>query len=261
MSLTVSIITVVRNAKATIGQALASVAAQDYPQVEHWVLDGESTDGTKQVIESFAQEHPEVRWRSKADKGMYHALNQGIELASGQIIGFLHADDFFANPHVISSVVAAFKQGVDAVYGDLVYVDAQDTSSIKRYWQAGNFKPGTFIKGWHPPHTALFLRRDVYQRYGDFDTSFPIGNDVELMMRLFEKHRIRSVYLPQVLVHMRTGGISNRSFKNILAQNQTIMRAFKQNDLKVSWPYFIVNKGLNRFKQYVRKPKRVKDVV
>lgn len=260
MKPTITIITVVKNAKRTIEQALESVAEQLYPNVEHWVLDGQSTDGTKDIIERYARRHPNVKWRSKKDKGMYHALNEGIELACGEVIGFLHSDDFFANPMVLNDVADMFNDDIDAVYGDLVYVDPIKTKKIRRFWQAGRFNPGAFVKGWHPPHTALFVKRAIYQRFGDFDTSLPIGNDVELMMRFFEKHRIRSAYIPKVLVHMRMGGISNRSVKNVIKQNQTIMQAFKKNNLKVSWPSFIVNKSINRFKQFTSKPKKVKDV-
>lgn len=252
----ITIITVVRNAAQTIAHALNSVASQDYPNVEHLILDGASTDGTLEIITQFASKHAYISFESKPDKGMYFALNEGIKKASGEIIGFLHADDFFQSPDVLSHI-AHHAEGVEGVYGDLVYVDPKNIEKVRRFWQSSPYQRGAFKKGWHPPHTALFLKKNVYEQYGGFDTSLKLGNDVELMMRFFEKHHIKTRYIPKVLVCMRLGGISNRSIKNIIQQNKAIMQAFSQNDLRVSWPYFLVHKSANRLKQFIKQPKEV----
>ncbi len=255
----ITIVTVVRNAQATIAHALRSVASQSYPHIEHLILDGASTDGTLEILQAFADLHPNVTLMSKPDKGMYHALNEGITLATGDVIGFLHADDFFKDSDVLKTVMAQFSS-VDAVYGDLVYVDPVDIKKIRRYWQSCPYQAGAFARGWHPPHTALFIRKSIYQDLGGFDTSLPVGNDVELMMRFFEKHQISSQYIPKLLVAMRLGGISNRSLRGVWLQNKVIMSSFSKNNLSVSWPYFIGHKCMDRLKQFIRRPREVKNV-
>mgnify|MGYP001763935638 CR=1 FL=1 len=252
----ITIITVVRNAEKTILQALESVARQSYADIEHWVLDGASTDGTLKVIESFAKTHPNVRVRSQKDKGMYDALNQGIQLATGEVIGFLHADDFYRHDKVLEEVASVFKPNLEAVYSDLVYVDPTDTTQIKRFWQSKPFHKGDFGKGFCPPHPTFFVRKSTYDRLGGFDTSLKIGNDVELMMRFMEKHQIPTYYHPAIWVVMRLGGISNRSFKNIWQQNQVIMKAFAKNGLPFSFYTYIFYKFLDRASQFLKKPKR-----
>lgn len=251
----ITIITVVRNAKTTVLQALESVASQNYPQLEHIVLDGLSTDGTQDIVNEFAAKHPHVYFRSQKDNGMYDALNQGIALATGDIIGMLHADDFYAHDLVLQEVVSRFKSGVEAVYSDLLYVDPKNTSKVVRYWQSRDYCQGDFAKGWCPPHPTFFVKKEVYQRFGDFDIQLPIGNDVELMMRLMEKSKISTRYCAKVWVVMRMGGISNQSLSNIIAQNKVIIKALKRHQLPHSLIGFVARKIIDRLGQYIKKPK------
>ena len=252
----ITIITVVRNAASTILHALKSVASQNYPNLEHLVLDGLSTDGTQALIEDFAEKHPHVQFRSQKDKGMYDALNQGIALAHGDLIGMLHADDFYAHDQVLAQVASQFKPGVEAVYSDLLYVDPVNTSKVVRYWQSRDYQQGYFAKGWCPPHPTFFVKKEVYDRLGNFDITLPIGNDVELMMRFMEKEKLVTRYCNQVWVVMRMGGISNQSFTNIVAQNKVILRALKQHRLPHSSLGFVAHKVIDRLGQYLKKPKR-----
>lgn len=254
---TITIITVVKNGKQTLPFAIESVIEQNYSQLQHIIMDGASSDGTQQIIEQYAERYPHISFTSKPDKGMYYALNEGIERASGDIIGFLHADDFLYSPDVLKTVASEMGTA-DGIYGDLVYVSPKNIEKVRRFWQSCPYKAGAFRKGWHPPHPALYLKRAVYERFGGFDTSLRLGNDVEFMMRLFERHHIEARYIPKTLVGMRLGGISNRSFSNIYQQNKSIMEAFAKNNLRVSWPYFIFHKGANRLKQFIKQPKEVK---
>jgi glycosyltransferase involved in cell wall biosynthesis len=241
---------VVRNAEATILDTLKSVASQIYPHKEHWVLDGKSTDRTLEIVQDFAKDHEHIKILSEKDAGMYHALNRGISLATGDVVGFLHADDFYAKPTVLEEVAAAWREDIEGVYSDLLYVDPTDISKVRRVWKSKTFKQGDFSKGWCPPHPTLFIKRAVYDKLGGFDVMLPIGNDVELMMRYFERHQITTQYCPGVWVIMRMGGISNRSFKNIIRQNRVIMHAFKVNQIPFSWIHFVIGKMADRFKQF-----------
>ncbi len=252
----VSVITVVRNNERTIEHCLQSVANQSHPNVEHIVLDGQSTDATFKLIQDFAKHHPNVKAFSQADEGMYDALNKGIGMASHEVIAFLHSDDVYAHDDVLKEACLNI-QDVDAVYSDLVYVKADDVHQVVRYWRSKAFKPGLFTYGWCPPHPTLMIKRAKYEQLGGFDISLPIGNDVELMMRFFEKHHLNARYCPKVWVKMRMGGISNRSIKNIYRQNQVIAKSFKKNQLPFSWAKFVTGKLISRASQFIKKPELV----
>lgn len=233
----VTVITVCRNSAAVIADCVRSVAAQDYPHVEHLIVDGASTDGTVEAFLSVGSER--VRWLSEPDEGLYFALNKGLALASGEVIGFLHADDVFADSGVLGRLAAAFADpGCDACYGDLEYVSGDDPARVVRFWRAGRFEPGAFASGWMPPHPTFYARTSVYRDYGGFDTRFSIGADWDILFRLFEIKRIRAVYLPGVMVRMRLGGISNRSLKNIFSNNLQCLRSFRKYGRRISLGYF-----------------------
>ena len=247
----VSIITVVYNNQAMIGNSIQSVLDQDYPGVEYIIVDGGSTDGTREIIKSFGKRINKMI--SEPDKGIYDAMNKGIKLASGDIIGILNSDDVFADDTVLSEVAETFrKTGVDAVYGDLFYVDKDDANKIIRYWKAGQYKPGSFRKGWHPAHPALFVKRQVYEKCGGFHISFNVSADFELMLRLFEKHKIKTAYVPKVLVKMRLGGESNRALGNIVRGNLNILRAFWKNGIFVT-PFYTIRRLFPKIEQFYRK--------
>lgn len=224
----VTIITAVYNRAETVGQALDSVAAQSYGNVEHLVVDGASTDGTLNEIRR--REHAHMRVISEPDEGLYHALNKGVAAATGDIIGLMHSDDFFAHDDVLSDVTCAFNNTtVGAVYGDLEYVYASDPTKVIRHWHAGAYTPGKLARGWMPPHPALFLRREVFECFGAYDTSYRIAADYDAILRWFGKGGMTSAYLPKVLVKMRVGGESNRSIERILRKSREDYRALRSN--------------------------------
>ena len=223
-----SVITVVRNRAATVGQAAASLAAQSCGDYEHIVQDGCSTDGTLAVLEAAAD--PRMKLLSAADGGIYDALNLGLARSSGQIIGLLHSDDFYAHADVLDHVAGRFAEtGADAVYGDLDYISAADPMRIVRRWRAGEFRPGDLRRGWMPPHPALFLRRSVIEQWGGYDPSFQIAADYDTILRYFGTGQITAAYLPEVLVKMRLGGASNRSLARIIRKSREDYRALRNN--------------------------------
>ena len=248
-----SIISVSLNSAATIRDAIESVLVQDYPNIEYIVVDGASEDDTMRIVAEYGNRV--ARSVSAPDDNVYDAMNTGIALATGDVVGFINSDDFYASSTVVSSVAAVFdKTGADAVYGDLCYVRRNDVSRVVRYWRSSRFTPGDFARGWCPPHPTFFVRRSVYQRLGGFDPDFPVAGDVELMMRFLEIHRISSEYLPIVLVKMRMGGQTNRSIRNIIRQNRRVMAALRKHGLEDSWPRFLAHKARLRIGQFVAKP-------
>jgi glycosyltransferase involved in cell wall biosynthesis len=250
----VSIITVCYNADIFISSAIESVLAQSYDEVEFIVIDGGSTDGTVLIIESFGDKV--THFISEPDKGIYDAMNKGIGHASGDIIGFLNADDFYAHGGVLETVARCFAEhpALEACYSDLMYVDQFDTSRIVRYWQSNPFQPGSFSRGWCPPHPTFFVRRSVYERFGGFDLSYRIAADVELMMRFLEVHKLRVKYVPDVWVKMRMGGTTNKNLRNVWVQNQEVLSALRSHGLPANPVSFFVNKLWSRGKQFVRMP-------
>jgi glycosyltransferase involved in cell wall biosynthesis len=249
----ISIITVCYNSEKTIDDTLLSVRAQTYGDIEHIIVDGGSTDRTLAVVAAVGAHVTKVV--SEPDKGIYDAMNKGIALATGEVIGFINADDFYPTPEVLALVAAAFDDGgADCCYGDLCYVQQNDVSKTVRYWRSAPFLTGLFGRGWCPPHPTFFVRREVYARLGSFDLNFKIGADIELMARFLEVERISNHYIPSVLVHMRMGGTTNRSLSNIVKQNLEIRRAFLALGLGFSWWRFMANKVVSRALQFFRRP-------
>ena len=249
----VSIITVAFNSFSVINDCLASVKLQKYSDIEHIMIDGASTDGTLSILKS--KRHQFASLISEKDRGIYHAMNKGIGIASGDIIGFLNSDDFYINNNVISEVVKEFKKdsSIDACYADLIYVGKSDTSKIIRYVKSCEFKEGLFSKGWCPPHPTFFVRRSVYEDLGNFDINYNIASDVDLMMRFLEVHKIKSRYVPKVWIKMRMGGTTNKSIRNIWIQNMEVFNSFKKNGLSVNPISFFINKLISRFNQFLKR--------
>jgi glycosyltransferase involved in cell wall biosynthesis len=249
----VSLITVTFNSVSVINDCLDSISSQEYNNIQHIVIDGASTDGTLSILES---KHSQISTLiSKPDNGIYDAMNKGIQIATGDIIGFLNSDDFYANNKVISKVVREFERDslLDACYSDLIYTKKYDTSQNVRYWKSNKFTAGLFSKGWCPPHPTFFVRRSVYERLGIFDLNYHIASDVDLMMRFLEKHKIKSKYIPEVWVKMRMGGITNKNLKNIWLQNKEIIHSFNKNNLSVNLLKFLVFKIISRILQFFRR--------
>lgn len=244
----ISVITVSYNSAATIADTVRSVASQTHPDIEHLVIDGRSTDDTVQVVE--AHRHPNLVLTSEPDKGIYDAMNKGLSRATGDVIGFLNADDFYADADVLVRVAKAFEDdtSVEACFGDLLYV-TEDNQSVVRYWKSQPFAPGSFARGWSPAHPTFYIRRSALDRLGSFDLSYRLAADTEIMMRYLEKGRVHSAYISGVQVRMRVGGATNRSLRNIFRQNQEIFRALKKNGVPYSMISFMLHKLASRFWQ------------
>jgi glycosyltransferase len=225
----ISIITTTYNSSKTISDCITSVNNQTYSDIEHIIIDGASIDNTIKIIDSLPNRVTTII--SEPDKGIYDALNKGIHMATGDVIGFLHSDDIYASDKVISTVVDQFHQtSADVIYGDLNYVNKNNTKKIVRYWKSCPFHPFLLKKGWMPPHSTFFAKRELYQRYGVFDTSFRISADYDLMLRFLKTRELNVHYIPEVLIHMRLGGQSNKSLKNIIRKTREDWRAIKKNE-------------------------------
>lgn len=226
----ISVITAVYNRVGTISQALDSVRRQVGPGVEHIVIDGASTDGTLQCLQ--ARRIDMAVLVSEPDGGIYDALNKGLARATGDVVGLMHSDDFFADDQVLQDVATAFADpAVDAVYGDLDYVARDDPARIIRRWRSGAYDPARLARGWMPPHPTLYLRRSVIERWGGFDTRFRIAADYDAVLRYFGKGRIQAAYVPRVLVKMRVGGESNRSLSRIWRKSREDYQALRRNGM------------------------------
>lgn len=214
--LKISIITATYNCEDVIESALNSVAEQIYNDIEHIVIDGLSTDRTIQILKNR-----NVKLISERDDGIYDALNKGVKISSGDVIGFLHADDEFASRNVISKIAEVFQSdsSVSAVYGDLVYVLRKDSSRIIRYWKSKSYNDKLIGKGWMPPHPTLYVRKDFYQKVGGFSLNYKIASDYFFILSLFTLPNFKSVHLPEILVKMKLGGESNHSIKAILKKS------------------------------------------
>ena len=228
MTLSISIITAVYNRVATIAEALDSVSRQSFADIEHLVIDAQSTDGTLDEIARCRT--PAMRVVSEPDQGIYDALNKGMRLSSGNILGVVHSDDVLAHKHVLSLVAAAFADpSIDAVYGDLDYVAHDNPERIVRRWRSGTFHHDKLRRGWMPPHPALFIRREIVETLGGYDTSYRIAADYDAILRWFGSGAVRAAYIPDVLVKMRVGGESNRSLERVWRKSREDYRALRSN--------------------------------
>ncbi|MBE0427868.1 MAG: glycosyltransferase [Nitrospirae bacterium] len=245
-----SIITASFNCAQTIEDCIQSIINQTYPDIEHIVIDGGSKDGTLEVINKYRDKIAKLV--SEPDKGIYDAMNKGLRYTTGDIVGILNSDDVYADEYVLENVVKAMSENnVDTCYGDIVYVERDNMEKVVRDWKGGEFNKQNFRKGWMPPHPTFFVRKEIYQKYGVFNTDFPIAADYELMLRFLYKHNISTVYIPRLLVKMRTGGKSkpelNRIAKNMLEN----YRAWKVNGLEPNLLTFIM-KPLSKATQYMK---------
>lgn len=245
----VSVITATFNSARTVRDTLVSVRNQDYPIIEHIIIDGGSKDETMAIVSSF----PHVAYSQSApDKGIYDAMNRGLQVASGDVIGILNSDDMYSADDIISRVVSCFlNQETDAVYGDLQYVDSVFTEKVLRHWRSGSYRKGSFKLGWMPPHPTFFVRRDVYEQFGVFRLDMGTAADYELMLRFIHKHGIRLQYIPDVLVKMRAGGASNSKLCSRLKANSEDRKAWQVNGLK---PLLVTSflKPLRKVPQFLR---------
>lgn len=248
----ISVITATYNCGQTLSTTLESISAQRYPHIEHLVMDGNSKDDTLDLVRGWSK-HP-IKLESGPDKGIYDALNKGIAKASGDIVGFLHADDVLQDDRVLEKVARAFEDpSVQAVYGDLVYVDPEDLGRVIRTWHSGDFDRRKLRRGWMPPHPTFYARRSLYERLGGFDLRYRIAADYDCMLRLLSVDEVRTVYIPEVLVRMRIGGVSNRSLKNILQKSREDLEIARCN--RVGGLGTIALKNLSKVSQFWKLPR------
>ena len=241
----ITVITPVYNGQDTIRSCIESVLSQNHDDKEYIVVDGASKDNTVDIL----KEYP-IKWISEKDKGLYDAFNKGIMMATGDVVCFLCADDMYEHPNVLQTAADTFASHpeVDIVYGDIIYVDKDDLSKIKRYWKSSPFTPGLFKKGWLPPNTALFIKRSVFLKYGLFSLKFKMASDFEMQYRFFEVNRVKTFYTSNIMVRMRSGGMSNAGLKGMYRSLKECYDALKLHKVKQPLIY-IINTLFYRAKQ------------
>lgn len=228
----ISLITTTYNSAATLQHTFDSVLAQSYKDIEYWVIDGGSKDGTVDLIREYESKFcGKMRWLSETDRGLYDAMNKGILHATGDIVGILNSDDFFTSDTVLQSVVEGFSDDIDAVYGDIHFVRPGNLDKCVRYYSSRNFRPWALRFGYMPAHPSFYARRELFEKYGVYSLNYRLAADYEMMVRLFRKAKIRYKYLPVDMVTMRTGGVSTRSIKNRLQLTVEDAKACRENGM------------------------------
>lgn len=244
----VSIITVTFNSERYLADCIASVRKQTYNNIEHIIVDGKSTDGTLKIIQRNASSI--ARWISETDRGMYDAINKGINMATGDIIGILNSDDMLASPDVIMDIVACFdEKKIDSVYGDLVYVDPGNPQKVMRYWKGLSYKRSRFNYGWMPAHPTFYIRRELIAEFGEYENHYYSAADYEFMARYLYSHKVSSCYIPKMIVKMRNGGVSNSNFYRRFRANRRDYLAMKKNKIPFAFLVSIL-KPLIKIPQY-----------
>lgn len=247
----VSVITIAYNSSETIADTIRSVLSQNYHDIEYIIVDGSSKDGTVELVKSFGNKVS--KFISEPDRGIYDAMNKGVQLATGDIIGILNSDDFYADENVIADVVSKFeRESSDALYGDLVYVNREQTDKVVRTWKAGEYRHGKFLSGWMPPHPTFFAKRACYEQFGLYSLELKSAADYELMLRFIHKHGIRLSYLPRTMTKMRLGGQSNVSLMNRIKANLEDRKAWQMNGLHPGL-FTLTRKPLSKVVQFLKK--------
>ena len=244
----VTLITVTLNSEKFLEDAIKSVMVQDYKHIEHIIVDGASTDGTLAIIEKYKGHI--AAWVSEKDFSMYDAINKGMKMATGDIIGTLNSDDMLASTDVISRIVDSFEtKKVDAIYGDLVYVAPDDTAQVLRKWKGGEFSIKRFHYGWMPAHPTFYFHRSLLETCGYYETHFFTAADYEFMVRYLYYHKVSAAYIPKLIVKMRNGGMSNNNIFRRLRANRRDYLAMKKN--KVPMPLVVsILKPVIKLHQY-----------
>lgn len=247
----ISIITVCFNSERTINETIKSVLNQTYDNIEYIIVDGGSKDKTLEIIkENEDKFNGKLIWKSEKDKGLYDAMNKGIKMSTGDVIGFINSDDLFCDNEALEKIMDIFNQNkkLDSVYADLYYVDQKNTDKIIRKWVTGKQKKFKF--GWHPGHPTLYLKKEVYNKFGLFNIEYRLAADFEIMLRFLERFKITTHYLQEYLVKMRIGGETNKSIKNMIKQNIECIKAFSENEIKVNILLYPFYRLLPKIKQY-----------
>lgn len=249
----ISIVTATYNSADTLEVCMDSVLNQTYKNIEYILIDGNSTDGTLELIKSKAQTNPQITWISEPDKGIYDALNKGIAKATGDVIGFVHSDDYLAVEDILHKIAQIFiSTQVDGVYGNLHYVQLQNPDVVVRNWKSQAFKKSLLHRGWMPAHPTLFLKRDVYRAFGIFNLDYRIAADYDFVLRIFNQAHLKFHYLPETITKMRVGGESNKSLANLILKTKEDYRAARANNL--SFPILAIGlKNLSKIPQWFSK--------
>ena len=246
----ITLITATYNSYPNIQDTIQCIQEQTHKNIEFIVVDGGSND---QTIDAVKESSIVSRYISEPDKGIYDALNKGVKMASGDIIGFVHSDDLLASPDILEKISKLFEtKNVDGVYGDLLYVDKDDTNKTIRYWKSKPFTPGLLKKGWMPAHPTLFLKREVYEKHGLFNLDYQIAADYDFMLRILQDNELKFAYLPKIITKMRIGGASNRSLKNILQKSTEDYKAIKKNKIGFA-PLVLFSKNISKLPQFFKK--------
>lgn len=246
----VSIITATYNSASTIKACMDSVLNQTYDDIEYIIVDGGSNDETLSYIKEKANERPEIVFNSEPDKGIYDALNKGIKKATGDVVGFVHSDDFLAGNNIIADIVNAFKtKNVDGVYGNLHYIALENTDKVIRNWVSEPFQSKLLKQGWMPAHPTLYLKKEIYDKNGVFDLTYNIAADYDFILRIFKQEKLKFYFLSKTVVKMRVGGASNRNFKNIIKKTKEDYKAIKVNNIG-SWVTILL-KNVSKIKQFI----------
>lgn len=247
----ISIITATYNSATHVASCIESVYSQTYSNIEHIIVDGASKDNTVEIVKAIPNRVTKLI--SEPDKGIYDAMNKGIRLATGDIVGILNSDDFYASNTIIETIVKVFQEAnVESVFGNLDFVAANEIDKVVRHWKSTPFIQGSFSKGWHPPHPTFFVKKEVYEKYGVFNTSLDVSADFELMLRMLERHQISTFFVDETIVKMRYGGESTGSLRKIIAGNKNILKAFKINGVKVS-PFYTFKRLTKKALQFLKR--------
>lgn len=250
----ISLVTVTYNSGKTLRESFQSILSQSYVDIEYIIVDGLSSDNTLSIIKEYESRFMgRLKWISEKDHGIYDAMNKGIQMATGDIVGILNSDDVLMDNDVLKDIASVFDDQTDAIYGNLYFVKQSDVNHIVRVWKGSPYK--SFTTGWHPAHPTFYVRREIYKKYGTFDLAFDVSADFELMLRLIEKYHIRSKYIDRYMVKMRVGGESTGSFINVIRGNKNVVKAFRKNGISVSPFYPIIRlypKILNLIKYKLR---------
>ena len=250
--LKISIITATYNSSKSLKSCIDSVVMQDYGSIEYIIIDGKSSDSTTDIVNNYQATYSYIKMVSENDSGIYDALNKGLALATGDVIGFLHSDDLFPSNTIISELASKINNdNLDGIYGDLQYVTKENTNKIIRFWKSCEFRPELLKMGWMPAHPTLFLKKEIYLKHGQFNKSFEISADYDFMLRVLKDNTFKFGYLQKVITKMRLGGASNRSIKNIIKKTKEDLRALRLNN--IGGIFSLILKNTSKIKQFVIK--------
>lgn len=244
----ISIITAVYNNESTIASCVQSVLSQKYDNIQHVIIDGNSADNTLNIIESINDTNRILI--SEKDKGIYDALNKGIKVSTGDVIGLLHSDDTFYDENVIPLIAETFKNtDAEIVYGNLIYVKKEDPTKVIRYWQSNDYSLNLLKKGWMPPHPTVFVKRKVFEEVGYYNLSYKIAADYDFIIRIFKENKYKTTYIPSIITSMKLGGASNKSIKNIIKKSKEDYKIIKAN--KIGGIRTLLIKNFSKIAQFI----------